>query len=330
MTEAVVAVAAYPGMQALDAVGPFEVFAAANTVLDASGGLGDRYRPVLASVGGPLEVATESGLTVTATATLDELDAIDTLVVPGGDGVRAVADDVSAIAAVRRAGALARRRVTVCSGAFIGAEAGWFEPGWRVTTHWARADALARRHPELVVDPDPVFVRNGDTWTSAGVTAGIDLALALVEDDHGGEIAQTIARWFVVFLRRPGGQSQFAAPVWSRPAERPPVRAAVDLIHADPAGRLDLSRLAAHAGVSDRHLLRLFADELGTTPARYVEQVRVEAARRLLERDDSGLASVARQSGLGSDETLRRVFRRRLGVTPEQYRHRFRVSTKGT
>lgn len=326
MADAVVAALAYPGMQSLDAVGPFEVFAAANRVLDAQERPAPRYRPVLArAAGGGADVTTESGLVVRAEVALEALTEVHTVLVPGGDGVAAAVRDPDLVAEVALAGRRAVRRATVCSGAFLGAAAGWFAPGSRVTTHWARAAQLARRHPELVVDPDPIFVRTGDTWSSAGVTAGIDLALALVEDDHGAAVAQTVAQWFVVFLRRPGGQSQFAAPVWSRAAERPPVRAAVDLIHADPAAPLDLHRLAAHAGLSARHLLRVFADELGTTPARYVEQVRVEAARRLLETEDTGLGALARRCGFGTDETLRRAFRRRLGVSPEDYRRRFRT-----
>jgi transcriptional regulator GlxA family with amidase domain len=227
---------------------------------------------------------------------------------------------------VAGAAARARRVATVCTGAFLGAAAGLFEPGQRVATHWHFAAGLARRHPELTVDPDAIGVRHGRTWSSAGVTAGIDLALGMVEDDVGAEVAQLVARHLVVFLRRPGGQSQFAAPVWSEPAERQPIRAAVDLIHADPSRPLDVPSLAAHAGLSERHLLRLFRQEVGTTPARYVEQVRIEAARRLLELEDSGLAAVADRCGFGTVETMRRSFQRRLGVAPDQYRRRFRAA----
>ena len=326
MTDRVVAIVGFDGMQSLDATGPFEVFAAANQVADGLGRTGPRYRPYLVGLTeGTAPVVSESGLTFVPNGALWRPAAIDTLILPGGDGVYAVAADPDACRAVADAAARARRVATVCTGAFLGAAAGLFEPGQRVATHWARAGRLARRHPELSVDADAIWVRHGRCWTSAGVTAGIDLALALVEDDLGAEVAQTVARWLVVFLRRPGGQSQFAAPVWSEPAERQPVRAAVDLIHADPSRPLDAAALAAHAGVSERHFLRLFRQELGTTPARYVEQVRIEAARRLLETGDSGLTAVAERCGFGTAETLRRSFHRCVGVAPDQYRQRFRT-----
>ncbi len=323
VTAAVVAFVLFPRVQSLDAVGPFEVFAAANRVADHLGRSGVRFAPALVGVS-LAPVVSESGITLHVATLLDELPAIDTLVLPGGDGVVDAAGDPQFIDAVRRAATRSRRVVTVCTGTFLAAAAGLVPPGTRVTTHWARAGQLARAHPELHVDPDPVFVRSGNLWTSAGVTSGIDLALALVEDDLGAEVAQTVARWLVVFLRRPGGQSQFATAVWAEPSECPPVRAAIDLVHADLAAPLGTQHLARHAGVSERHFLRLFRDQLGTTPARYVEQVRVEAARRLLETGDSGLAAVARQCGFGTDETLRRSFARRLGVSPDHYRRRFR------
>ncbi len=326
MTDRVVAIVGFDGMQSLDATGPFEVFAGANQVADGLGRTDPRYLPYLVALGqSTAPVVAESGLTFSPTASLTSITAIDTLVIPGGDGVYALAADPDACLAVADAAARARRVATVCTGAFLGAAAGLFEPGQRVATHWARAGRLAHRHPELDVDPDALWVRHDRCWTSAGVTAGIDLALALVEDDMGAEVAQTVARWLVVFLRRPGGQSQFAAPVWSAPAERQPIRAAVDLIHADPSRPLDVPALAAHGGVSERHFLRLFRQELGTTPARYVEKVRIEAARRLLETEDSGLAAVAERCGFGTAETLRRSFHRCVGVAPDHYRQRFRA-----
>ena len=315
----------FPGLQSLDAIGPIEVFAAATRVADQLGRSGPRYRTAL--VGVTLDPAvTESGIVLQPTQRLGELAAIDTLLLPGGDGVTAAADDPVLVAEVAAAAARSRRVATVCTGTFLAAAAGLVPPGTRVTTHWARADRLARRHPELTVDPDPIFIRTGSLWTSAGVTSGIDLALALVEDDLGAEVAQTVARWLVVFLRRPGGQSQFATAVWAEPSQRPPVRAAVELVHADPSAPLDAAHLARHAGVSERHFLRLFRDELGTTPARYVEGVRIEAARRLLETEDAVIPAVARRCGFGTDETMRRAFTRRLGVSPDQYRRRFRTA----
>jgi transcriptional regulator GlxA family with amidase domain len=196
-----------------------------------------------------------------------------------------------------------------------------------VTTHWARAEQLAEAHPLAEVDPEPIYVRDGDLWTSAGVTAGIDLALALVEVDHGPELAQTIARWLVMFLRRPGGQSQFAVPVWADAAPAGPVRRAQDLVHAEPGADWTVTTLADRVGMSPRHFSRSFTDQVGEPPGHYVTTVRVEAARRLLEQEpDTTTAVVARRCGFGTAETLRRAFLRRLGVPPEQYRRRFTLT----
>ncbi len=217
-----------------------------------------------------------------------------------------------------------RRVATVCTGAFVAAEAGLFD-GRRVTTHWSRAEQLAAEFPSLVVDADPIYVRDGKYWSSAGVTAGIDLALALVHDDLGAEVAQTVARWLVMFLHRPGGQTQFASPVWVPRAERSTVRAVQSLVEAAPGGDHRLPALAAAAAMSVRHFARVFTAEVGETPGRFVERVRVEAARRELETTDDTLDVVADRCGFGTAETLRRVFQRRLSVAPDFYRRRFRV-----
>jgi transcriptional regulator GlxA family with amidase domain len=184
---------------------------------------------------------------------------------------------------------------------------------------------LAAEFPSLVVDCDPIYIRDGKFWTSAGVTAGIDLALALVADDLGIEIAQTVARWLVMFLHRPGGQTQFASPVWVPRAERSTVRAVQVLIETAPAGDHRLPALAAAAGMSVRHFARVFTAEVGETPGRFVERVRLEAARLDLENTNDTLDVIAGQCGFGTAETLRRVFHRRLGVPPDSYRRRFRV-----
>lgn len=311
----------YPGFQSLDVTGPFEVFASANRVADGLGMTGPRYRTtIVSSVAGT--VSSESGLGV-ATAPLP-LEAPHTLVIPGGDGVHAAAQNTELVAWVASIAAAAERVACVCTGTFLAGAAGLIDRR-RVTTHWARAGRLARQFPDADVDPDAIYLRDGRLWSSAGVTAGIDLALALVEEDLGTEVAQTVARWLVVFLRRPGGQSQFAAPVWSQPAERAPIRAAQDLVAANPAAPHDVASLAAHAGLSERHFTRLFTAQVGETPARYVERLRVEAARRLLETSDSGLAAVSGHCGFGSVETLRRAFQRRVGVAPDTYRQRFRA-----
>jgi len=186
----------------------------------------------------------------------------------------------------------------------------------------------AERHPLAEVDPDPIYVRDGDLWTSAGVTAGIDLALALVEHDHGPELAQTIARWLVMFLRRPGGQSQFAVPVWAEPAPPGPVRQAQDLVHAEPGADWRVSELADRVGMSPRHFSRSFTEQVGQSPGHYVTTVRVEAARRLLEQEPhTTTAVVARRCGFGTAESLRRAFQRRLGIPPDNYRAKFATTS---
>jgi transcriptional regulator GlxA family with amidase domain len=213
---------------------------------------------------------------------------------------------------------------TVCTGAFLAAQAGLLD-GRHVTTHWARAGQLAEEFPTLEVDADPIYIRDGKFWTSAGVTAGIDLSLALVQDDLGVEVAQIVARHLVMFLHRPGGQTQFASPVWVPRAERSTVRAVQSVVEAAPGGDHRLPALAAAAAMSVRHFARVFTAEVGETPGRFVERVRVEAARRELETTDDTLEVIARRCGLGTAETLRRVFQRRLGVAPDFYRRRFRV-----
>jgi transcriptional regulator GlxA family with amidase domain len=308
-----VAIVVFAGVQPLDAVGPHEVFAGAG-----------RYAVrLVAHQPGP--VVAESGLAVVAEPLGDPAE-VDTLLLAGGSGVRAAAEDDVLVDWIRRAAAGAERVATVCSGTFLAGAAGLLA-GRRVTTHWARADQLAERHPDAVVDTDPIYVRDGDLWTSAGVTAGIDLALALVEEDHGAELAQTIARWLVMFLRRPGGQSQFAVPVWAEPVPAGPVRQAQDLVHAEPGADWRVPELARRVGLSPRHFSRAFTEQVGQSPGHYVTTVRVEAARRLLEDEPhTTTAAVARRCGFGTAESLRRAFQRRLGVPPDQYRARFTTS----
>jgi transcriptional regulator GlxA family with amidase domain len=227
---------------------------------------------------------------------------------------------------IRRAEPRCRRVATVCSGAFIAAAAGLFA-GRRVTTHWARARQLAKDYPDLEVDADPIYIRDGKYWSSAGVTAGIDLSLALVEDDLGVDVAQTVARWLVMFLHRPGGQTQFASPVWVPRAEHSTVRAVQNLVEAAPGGDHRVPNLAAAAAMSVRHFTRVFTAEVGETPSRFVERIRLEAARRELETTADTLDVVAARCGLGSAESLRRVFQRHLAVAPDAYRRRFRTTS---
>ncbi len=314
----------FDGLQPLDVTGPHEVFAGANEVVDAEGRAGPRYELVIAALrAGP--VRARSGLAVVADAALaDVAGPAHTLVVVGGPGVRQACDDPAVVAEVVRLAAGADRVTSVCTGAFLLATAGLLD-GRRATTHWSATSRLAREHPGVTVESDPLFVRDGDVWTSAGVTAGIDLALALVEDDWGAATAVRIARHLVMFLRRPGGQSQYSVPLWTASPEHEPVRAVCELVQRDPGAELSVDVMAAAAGLSPRHFVRVFAREVGLPPGRYVEDVRLEAARRELEGAGVGVDVVARRCGFGTSETLRRVFLRRLGVSPSDYRRRFRT-----
>jgi transcriptional regulator GlxA family with amidase domain len=319
-----VVIVAFEGLQSLDAVGPFEVFSTASQVAEHAGRRG--YEISLVSPTGGSVVA-ESGLGL-ATQPLPSLDAspegVDTLMIAGGGGVYEARHDPTLMTWLAAVTPRCRRVASVCTGAFVAAEAGWLD-GRRATTHWARAGRLAQEYPEVTVDADPIYVRDGNVWTSAGVTAGIDLSLALVQDDLGTEIAQTTARWLVMFLHRPGGQTQFAAPVWVPRAERSTVRAVQALVEAAPGGDHRLPALAAAAAMSVRHFSRVFTAEVGESPGRYVERVRVEAARHELESTDDTLDVVAQRCGFGTAETLRRSVQRRLGVAPDSYRRRFRT-----
>ncbi|MFE7314400.1 GlxA family transcriptional regulator [Streptomyces sp. NPDC057555] len=309
----------FNGFQALDLVGPHEVFHHAGTL---SGGYDCQ---VLAPTAGP--VRPSSGLSLHAGYGVGDLDpgGIDTLVAVGGKGVDDAVRDGALVEWLAAAGASARRVASVCSGVFLLAAAGLVERR-RVTTHWSRAGQLAREFPALRVDCDPIFIRDGRVWTSAGVTAGMDLALALVEDDLGRDIAHAVAQELVLFLRRPGGQSQFSVPLWSRQPSSDPIRAAVSAIHADPGARHGIADLAARAGLSPRHVQRRFTAEIGTPPAAYVERVRVEAARRALVDGEDSVEAIAHRCGFGTAETLRRSFHRQVGVAPSEYRDRFRAT----
>ncbi|HSZ38168.1 MAG TPA: DJ-1/PfpI family protein [Acidimicrobiales bacterium] len=323
MKERRVVIVVFDGVQPLDAVGPHEVFAGAGRAA-ASVGRAGGYRVTVASSGGAT-VRAESGLRLGTAPLPGRAERIDTLMLAGGSGANVAALDDTLVAWVRDAAPRCRRVATVCSGAFLGAAAGLLD-GRRVTTHWARANELRDTHPGVIVDVDPIYIRDGKVWSSAGVTAGIDLSLALVQDDLGVEVAQIIARWLVMFLHRPGGQTQFASPVWLPRAERSTVRAVQDLVEAAPGGDHRLPALAAAAAMSVRHFTRVFTAEVGESPSRFVERTRVEAARRELETTGDTLDVVAMRCGLGSAETLRRVFQRHLSVAPDAYRRRFRTA----
>lgn len=315
---------AFEGMQLLDLVGPLEVFAGAALTAGPSKG----YRTEIAALEGGegRTVTTSSGVVVGVPLALEQVEGrIDTLVVVGGQGSRAAAADPAVVAEVRRLARRAGRVSSVCTGAFVLASAGLLD-GRRATTHWAYCDALASGHPAVEVLGDPIFVRDGSVWTSAGVTAGIDLALALVEDDLGPGVARRVARHLVVYLQRPGGQNQFSAPLAVQAAERPALRELQVWIREHLDADCSAAALAREAGMSERTLARAFRNECGTTPADYVEQVRVEAARQALETSDLTVAAVAARCGFGTPETMHRAFNRRLGVTPGAYRARFHTT----
>jgi transcriptional regulator GlxA family with amidase domain len=322
-----VVIAVFQGVQPLDVVGPHEVFVGAGQAMVARGRAGGYRVTVCSRDGGTVQA--ESGLALHTEPLPEGGERIDTLLLAGGRGANAARVDEALVSWIRSVAPRCRRIATVCSGAFVGAAAGLYD-GRRVTTHWARADELALAYPALQVDVDPIYVRDGKYWSSAGVTAGIDLALALVQEDHGVQVAQTVARWLVMFLHRPGGQTQFASPVWVPRAERSTVRAVQTLVEAAPGGDHRLPTLAAAAAMSVRHFTRVFTAEVGESPSRFVERTRLEAARRELETTADTLDVIAAQCGLGTAETLRRVFQRRLGVSPDAYRHRFRTTVEPT
>jgi transcriptional regulator GlxA family with amidase domain len=317
-----VVIVVYRGVQSLDLTGPLEVFSGAQLLLDLER-RGERgYRvTVVSSDGAALQ--TSSGLTITPGAGLGEAPAdIDTLIVAGGYGCMEAAEDAALIDWLRQASAAARRSASVCSGAFLLARAGLLD-GRRATTHWASAEELARRYPAVEVDPEPIFLRDGDIWTSAGVTAGMDLALAMVEEDLDRDVALAIARRLVLFLRRPGNQSQFSATLATQQPHREPLREAQRYAVENPGADLSVEAMAERAHLSARHFARSFRAEVGVTPARWVEQMRLEAARRRLEDTSDPVGAVAAACGFGTPETMRRVFLRSLGVGPAEYRRRF-------
>jgi transcriptional regulator GlxA family with amidase domain len=322
-----VVMVAFPGVQSLDVTGPLEVFAMAARGRELAGHEPGYRIELVAARRGPLD--TWSGLKLVSDAALGDVRGeIDTLCVAGGEGTRAALEDGRIAAFLARMAPRARRVAGICSGAFLLAQAGLLS-GRRATTHWASCDLLARLHPDVTVERDCIFVRDGSVYTSAGVTAGIDLALALVEEDYGRELALAVARRLVVFLKRPGGQSQFSTQLAAQLAERPALRELQLHIQEHPEEPHGVETLARRVGMSPRHFARVFTRELGVTPARYVEQVRVEAARRRLEEGGGGVEQVAQGCGFGSPETMRRAFLRSVRVSPSEYRRRFRPAAEG-
>jgi transcriptional regulator GlxA family with amidase domain len=280
------------------------------------------YQIQIAADGGAIR--TSSGLELTPHRPLPPTrGTIDTLIVPGGQGTREALDDTRLIGWIARAARHARRVASVCTGAFLLAEAGLLD-GRRATTHWRACAALRRRYPNVIVEEDPIFIREGNVWTSAGVTAGMDLALALLEEDAGNDAALAVARQLVMFVRRPGGQAQFSAQLSTRVADREPLREVQAWITENAQADLSVEALAERAHMSPRNFARAFKREIGTTPAAYVERARVERAQQLLQDPGATLQHVAMRCGFGSEDRMRRAFQRRLGVGPASYRDRFR------
>jgi transcriptional regulator GlxA family with amidase domain len=317
-----VAIVAFDGLQLLDLAGPSEVLRTATRL-----GATPPYETVIATPDGQ-PVRSESGVSVAADVSLASLAAlrsrarIDTLVVVGGDGTGSARRDRRFLADLAAVAARAPRIASVCTGAELLAAAGLLD-GYEATTHWASCDALAARHPDVSVRPDRIYVHDRDRWTSAGVTAGVDLFLAMVQADHGAALAHQAAGWLVVFVQRPGGQSQFSAQLRAQRATTTSIAELQAWLGDHLDENLGVETLAEWVGMSPRTFARVFRRETGTTPAAFVEELRVESARRLLETTDLTVAAVAGRVGIKHAETLHRAFHRRLGTTPDRYRQHF-------
>ena len=310
----------FPRFQVLDLTGPLEVFSQADSLFAPDE---RRYQTGVVALGAE-PVTASDGLAIVPHRTFADAAElpIDTLVVVGGRGVRVAMEDPVHVDWVRAAAARSRRVASVCSGAFLLAAAGLLD-GRRAVTHWQSCDELSQRFPNVRVESDPIFIRDDPIWTSAGVTAGVDLALALVEDDLGAEVARSIAKQLVVFVQRPGGQAQFSTQLAAQRPGRDALRETQTWIADHLDDDLSLAALARRAALSERHFSRVFRAETGMTVAAYVEAARIEAARRLLESTRDGLDRIARTCGFGTVETMHRTFNRTIRVTPGEYRRHF-------
>jgi transcriptional regulator GlxA family with amidase domain len=309
----------YPGVVAMDVFGPLEAFATANMIAGRP-----LYRLAVAAVSmAPID--TSLGIPIVPSVTVAKVKPpIDTLLVSGGFGQAEASCDPQLLAWLRTAKREARRCGSICTGAFVLAAAGLLE-GKRATTHWAMAGELSRRYPKIAVEIDRIFVRDGDLYTSAGVTAGIDLAISMIEEDHGRLLALRVARSLVVYLKRPSGQSQFSNFLLAQFAASPPVRLAQEWALEHLTADLSVKALAARAHMSERTFRRAFTEETGETPRDFVERIRFDAARSLFEEAQLPVQAVATRCGFETVDNLRRAFVRRLGITPQHYRQRFRL-----
>lgn len=315
----VVVIVVFDDVTMLDVAGAGEVFAEANR-------FGGDYDIRIASVDGG-DVATSVGIRMGVTDSIAAIESADTVLVAGSDSIPSRPIDLALVEAVKSVAGRTRRIGSICTGSFILAQAGLLS-GRRATTHWRETRRLARAFPDISVEPDALFVRDGDVFTSAGVSSGIDLALALVEQDHGVDLVRDVARWLVVYLKRAGGQSQFSALIEANPPPQSALRAVTEAIAANPAADHSVKSLAVRASLSTRQLTRLFRSELGMSPAEYVEMIRVDAARAALDAGRT-VTETAHLAGFGSTETLRRAFVEHLGVSPKAYRDRFRTAIRG-
>jgi transcriptional regulator GlxA family with amidase domain len=316
-----------PPASGVDVIGPLEAFGIASRMVQESSGRRG-YESELVTNSADLALTTNSGVKILAHKHYSELRGkIDTLLIAGGAGTRGPRDP-ALLSWLRKMSKQARRICSICTGAYLLADAGVLE-GKRATTHWKFVESFARQHPGVAWDPNPIFVKDGSVYTSAGISAGMDLALALIEEDYGSALALDVARYMVVFLRRPGSQAQFSVAMTAQAAERKSLQALQVWIAENLAKDLSVETLAARVAMSARNFARVFAQELGNTPARYIEQVRVEAARTLLASTDDSVDQIANRCGFSSAELLRRCFLRQFKVAPSQYRKHFHGAAAG-
>ncbi|HUG09472.1 MAG TPA: GlxA family transcriptional regulator [Opitutaceae bacterium] len=312
----------YPRARELDVAGLVDVFSSANTLLPEE----RRYRVEFASTERTPEFDGMYGMRLRASPHFSRIKGeVDTLLIPGGIGIEAGRTKVALLDWIRRHATATRRIGSVCVGAFLLAEAGLLD-GRRATTHWAFAKQLAEQFPAVKVDPDPIWIKDGNVYSSAGATSGIDLSLALVEEDHGRKIALEVARMLVVFLCRPGNQAQFSVSLREQTTEQRPLRDLQVWMLDHIADDLSIPALAERAAMSERNFQRVFTREMGRSPAHYVEEIRIEAVRRKLERSTQSMEEIASACGFSSADVMGRSFVRRLKVTPAEYRARFRSS----
>jgi transcriptional regulator GlxA family with amidase domain len=315
-----IALLAIPGVQMLDLAGPMDVFSEANTQLDDT----EAYKVTIVAL--TLDpVTAQNGMRFIPDASIGSpIRSFDTILVAGSPGIGNYEQHPGLIDWIVESSRNVRRIGSICSGAFLLAHAGILN-GRQATTHWEAAARLVEAFPRIKVDPNRIYIKDGPVYTSAGVTASMDLALALVDEDHGSDIAMRVARQLILFLKRPGGQTQFSIHTEVQVTEAGPVRDVHEWILGNLDEDLSVEALAAHVSMSSRNFARIFKRELGITPGDYVEAARVEAARRILEETDTPLKTVAALCGFSDQSGLRRAFMRRINVTPAEYRHRFRV-----